>query len=184
MTEMRGTMGPTYDEVLALFDTIARAWYATCLPTDNCRSTTPPVPSKAVEMLKTPKIAVMLLQHLAIFLARQREEMRWHAKRYLDVQQRKAQGHALISPQESQSTARLLDYQVRILQLPSTVEETVEHVVEHVTGIWAQLTPAERDALLGLSQWHIKQCCHACRCGQCDYPQESCRQCRITREDL
>jgi hypothetical protein len=177
-------MGRTYAEVLALFDAIARAWYATCLPTDTCRSTTPPVPRETAEILKTPRIAVLLSQRLALFLVRQQEEMRWHATRYLDVQQRKAQGYAPLSLQESQSTARLLDHQVRILHLPSTVEETVEHVAAHVTGIWAQLTSVERDDLLGLSHWHIKQYCHGCRCGQCDCPQESCRQCRITGEDL
>lgn len=177
-------MGRTYDDLMALFDAIAHAWYATCLPTDTCRATTPLVPGEVVGILTTPKIAVLTLQRLTLFLVRQQEEMRWHATRYLDVQQRKAQGLALISLQESQSTARLLDHQVRLLQLPSTVEETVEHVAEHITGIWAQLTPAERDDLLGLSHWHIKQYCHGCRCGQCDCPQESCRQCRITGEDL
>lgn len=177
-------MSRNYDEVMALFDAIARAWYATCLPTDTCHATTPSVPREVVEILTTPKIAVLTLQRLDRFLAQRREEMRQHATRYLDGQQRKPRGAAMLSLQESQATARLLDHQVRLLLLPATVQETVAQVTQHVTGIWAQLTPREQDELISLLRWHEDQCCDVCHCHRCRTPTETCRKCQIYEEDL
>ena len=177
-------MGRQFDALMALFDAIARSWYATCLPMDTRRVTPPPVPEDAVWILTRPKIAALTLQRLEQFIIRQREEMRQYATRYLDVQQCKAHGYVMRSLHEGRDTARLLDHQVRLLHLPATVEETVEQIAQHLPGIWAQLTPEERDDLLSLIRWHADQFCDVCHCHRCRTPNETCRKCEIDESDL
>jgi len=177
-------MGLEYDAFMALFDAIARAWYLTCLPTDTSRATPSALQDDAVWILTRPKIAALTLQRLEQFVIRQREEMSQYATLYLDVQQRKEQGYTMLSFHENQATARLLNHQVRLLHLPSTVQETVAQVAQHITGIWARLTPAERFDLLGLTRWHYSQFCDVCNCHGCRTPKESCRKCEIDESAL
>src|SRR5512142_2140729 len=102
---------------------------------DTCPVTPPPVPEDAVWILTQPKIAALTLQRLEQFVIRQREEMHQYATRYLDVQLCKAHGYVVRAPNEDRAIARLLDHQVRLLHLPSTVEETVEQIAQHLPGI-------------------------------------------------
>jgi len=177
-------MGHNYDALMALFDAIARAWYATCLPTGTYRSTTTSVPKEVVVLLTRPKIAALTLRRLEQFLIQQRDKLRPCAMIYLNGQQRNSWGVAPPSLEERHVIVDLLDHQVRLLYLPSTVEETVEQIAQHLPGIWAQLTSEERDDLLSLIRWHADQFCDVCHCHRCRTPKETCRQCEIHEEDL
>jgi hypothetical protein len=177
-------MGRQFDALMALFDAIARSWYATCLPMDTCRVTPPPVPEDAVWILTRPKIAALTLQRLEQFIIRQRDKLRPSAKIYLDERRYNLWGVTPPSLEERHVIVDLLDHQVRLLHLPSTVEETVEQIAQHLPGIWAQLTPVERDDLLSLIRWYDDQFCDECHCRRCRTPKETCRKCEIDESDL
>jgi hypothetical protein len=177
-------MGRQFDALMALFDAIARAWYATCVPTDACHSRTPAVPEGAIWLLTRPRIAALALRHLEQFLSQQRDRLRPCATIYLDGRRRNPWGIAAASLEERHVIVDLLDHQVRLLHLPATVEETVEQIAQHLSGIWALLTPEERDDLLSLIRWHDYQFCDECHCRRCRTPKETCRQCEIDESAL